>query len=75
METSIVHKPPVAAIIFKAPHMTFWKQWLRRPQSLWLRKAIFQIHLWTGIGLGIYVLLISVSGSAMMAISPMLRPM
>jgi uncharacterized iron-regulated membrane protein len=44
--------------------MTFWNRWLRRPQSLWVRKAIFQIHLWTGIGLGIYVLLISVSGSA-----------
>ena len=44
--------------------MTFWDRWLRRPQSLWLRKAIFQIHLWTGIGLGIYVVLISVSGSA-----------
>lgn len=44
--------------------MSFWKQWLRRPQSLWLRKALFQIHLWTGIGLGIYVVLISVSGSA-----------
>src|ERR1019366_3835899 len=37
---------------------------LRRPQSLWLRKAIFQIHLWTGIALGLYVVLISVSGSA-----------
>jgi uncharacterized iron-regulated membrane protein len=44
--------------------MTFWNRWLRRPQSFWLRKAIFQIHLWTGIGLGIYILLISVSGSA-----------
>src|SRR5580698_9642180 len=44
--------------------MTFWTRALRRPQSLWLRKALFQIHLWTGIGLGIYVVLISVSGSA-----------
>ena len=42
----------------------FWQQWLRRPQSVWLRKALFQIHLWTGIGLGLYVVLISVSGSA-----------
>src|ERR1700748_159895 len=48
-------------IIYK--QMTSWDRWLRRPQSLWLRKAIFQIHLWTGIGLGIYVVLISVSGS------------
>jgi uncharacterized iron-regulated membrane protein len=38
----------------------FWKQ----PQRVWLRKALFQIHLWTGIATGLYVLLISVSGSA-----------
>lgn len=44
--------------------MTLWDRWLHRPQSLWLRKATFQIHLWTGIVLGIYVVLISVSGSA-----------
>jgi uncharacterized iron-regulated membrane protein len=44
--------------------MTFRDRALRRPQSLWLRKALFQIHLWTGIGVGLYVLLISVSGSA-----------
>ena len=44
--------------------MTLREKFLRRPQSLWLRKAIFQIHLWTGIGLGLYVLIISVSGSA-----------
>src|ERR1019366_664390 len=36
--------------------MTSWK-------STWLRKAIFQIHLWSGIGLGLYVLLASVTGS------------
>jgi uncharacterized iron-regulated membrane protein len=44
--------------------MTIGERMLRRPQSLWIRKALFQIHLWTGIGLGLYVLLISVSGSA-----------
>ncbi|HTR38851.1 MAG TPA: PepSY-associated TM helix domain-containing protein [Bryobacteraceae bacterium] len=32
---------------------------------MWLRKAIFQVHLWTGIGLGFYVLMISISGSAL----------
>jgi|SRR5579871_823375 len=44
--------------------MTPWETWVRRPQNLWVRKALFQIHLWTGIGVGLYVLLISVSGSA-----------
>jgi uncharacterized iron-regulated membrane protein len=41
-----------------------WERWLRRPKSLWLRKALFQVHLWTGIALGLYVFVISVSGSA-----------
>jgi uncharacterized iron-regulated membrane protein len=44
--------------------MTLAEQWVRRPQNLWLRRALFQIHLWTGIGVGLYVFLISVSGSA-----------
>ena len=44
--------------------MTWGQQWIYRPQNVWLRKALFQVHLWVGIGLGIYVFLISVSGSA-----------
>ena len=43
--------------------MTFWKRWLRHPQALWPRKAVFQIHLWSGIGVGLYIFVISVSGS------------
>jgi uncharacterized iron-regulated membrane protein len=39
---------------------------LRRPQSVLLRKALFQIHLWTGIAIGLYVLVVSVSGAALM---------
>jgi uncharacterized iron-regulated membrane protein len=38
----------------------FWIQ----PQRSWLRRALFQVHLWTGIGVGLYVFVISVSGSA-----------
>jgi uncharacterized iron-regulated membrane protein len=44
--------------------IALWERWLRRPKSLWLRKALFQIHLWTGVALGLYVFVISVSGSA-----------
>jgi uncharacterized iron-regulated membrane protein len=43
--------------------MNFWQRWLRQPQSVWIRKAIFQVHLWTGIGLGIYVIVVCVTGS------------
>ena len=31
--------------------MTYWQRWIRQPQTTWLRKAIFQLHLWSGIGL------------------------
>jgi uncharacterized iron-regulated membrane protein len=47
-----------------ADQLTLWQRWLRRPQGVWLRRALFQIHLWTGIGTGLYVLLISITGSA-----------
>ena len=43
--------------------MTYWQRWIRQPQTVWLRKATFQLHLWSGIGLGLYVLLVSVTGS------------
>jgi len=43
--------------------MTGWQRWVSQPQTVWLRKAIFQVHLWSGIGLGLYVLVVSVTGS------------
>jgi len=43
--------------------MNAWRQWLRQPQTVWLRRALFQVHLWTGIAVGLYVLAICVSGS------------
>ncbi len=45
--------------------MTRWQQWISQPQTTWLRKMIFQLHLWTGIGAGLYLLLISVTGSVL----------
>jgi hypothetical protein len=38
--------------------MTYWQRWRRKPETAWLRKATFQVHLWSGIGLGLYVLLV-----------------
>ena len=39
--------------------------WVRQPQTVWLRKALFQIHLWSGIGIGLYLVVISVTGSVL----------
>ncbi|MBF8300898.1 MAG: PepSY-associated helix domain protein, partial [Acidobacteria bacterium] len=30
---------------------------------MWLRKALFQVHVWTGIGIGLYLGVIAVTGS------------
>ena len=43
--------------------MTAWEQWVHRPQSHWLRSAIFQVHLWTGIALSLYIFVVCLSGS------------
>src|SRR6185503_14837624 len=45
--------------------MSGWQQWMRQPQRVWLRRALFQIHLWTGLVLGLYVVMLSVTGSAL----------
>ena len=39
--------------------------WRRQPQGKWLRKALFQVHLWTGLGVGLYVVVISLTGSVL----------
>ena len=43
--------------------MNVWQRSLREPQSLLLRRALFQIHLWTGVVAGLYIAVISLTGS------------
>jgi uncharacterized iron-regulated membrane protein len=38
-----------------------------------MRKAIFQVHLWAGIGVGLYILVISVTGSILVHSSDLYR--
>ena len=45
--------------------MTVLRRWLERPQGVWLRRAIFQVHLWVGVVAGLYMLMISVTGSVL----------
>jgi uncharacterized iron-regulated membrane protein len=45
--------------------MNLWKRWLQQPQRVWLRRALFQVHLWTGLALGLYIVVLSVTGSAL----------
>ena len=43
----------------------WWSRWAEAPQGVGLRKAIFQVHLWTGVGLGLYIFVISATGSVL----------
>jgi len=43
--------------------MSYFDHWVHHPQTVWLRKALFQVHLWSGIGVGLYLVVISVTGS------------
>ena len=45
------------------PRYGAWQRWIQLPQSLWIRRALFQVHLWIGIAIGLYILMISVTGS------------
>ena len=45
--------------------MSFIDRLIRNPQGLWIRRALFQIHLWSGLGVGLYVVVISLSGSVL----------
>lgn len=45
--------------------LTAWQRWVRTPQKVWLRRALFQAHLWSGIGIGLYIFTISVTGSVL----------
>ena len=44
--------------------MNNWQRWVQAPNTTFFRRALFQVHLWLGIALGLYILVISVSGSA-----------
>jgi uncharacterized iron-regulated membrane protein len=50
--------------------MKSWQRWVQAPQTHLFRRILFQMHLWAGIGLGLYVLTISVTGSAILLQSP-----
>lgn len=47
------------------PQPSAWQRWLHHPQRVWFRRVLFQVHLWSGIGLGLYIFFISVTGSVL----------
>jgi uncharacterized iron-regulated membrane protein len=59
-------RPAVAEPAFAEPTVRRAKpSWRRAPQRLWLRRAVFQVHLWLGLVLALYAVVIGLSGSAL----------
>src|SRR3970040_1207236 len=54
---------------------TFPRRMVHRPHSLTLHKVLFQVHLWLGIGVGLYILVISLTGAAVVFCSEMQHAM
>jgi uncharacterized iron-regulated membrane protein len=50
-----------------------WRQWLHQPNTTVFRRALFQVHAWSGIGLAAYVFVLCVSGSALVYRGEMFR--
>jgi uncharacterized iron-regulated membrane protein len=46
------------------PH-TAWQRWVRQPQRTWLRRIVLQVHLWSGVSVGLYIFFISITGSVL----------
>ena len=53
------------SLVGRSNQLTGWQRWVRQPQKIWLRRALFQVHLWSGIVIGLYVFMISVTGSVL----------
>lgn len=47
----------------RKPSRGLLRRFFERPQQVWLRKAIFQVHLWGGLLVALYIIAIGVSGS------------
>jgi uncharacterized iron-regulated membrane protein len=52
---------------------TVWQRWVRQPQKIWLRRAFFQVHLWSGIALGLYIFMMSVTGGVLVYSNELFR--
>jgi uncharacterized iron-regulated membrane protein len=52
-------------MIWRDQKQMFGNTLYNRPQSLLLRRILFQVHLWVGIGAGLYVLVVGVTGASL----------
>src|ERR1041384_5303366 len=64
-EVCEVHERSGVQLHVPQSSMGIWKNWVQQPQRVWLRRAMFQIHLWSGLAIGLYIVMLSITGSAL----------
>src|SRR5579871_4326098 len=45
------------------PKVSPWREWLERPEKTRIHRLLFEFHLWAGMLVGTYVLVMSATGS------------
>ena len=55
--------------------MSFLAKVVHHPRNLWVRRALFQVHLWAGVLLALYVVVIALTGSVLVFRSELTRAM
>jgi uncharacterized iron-regulated membrane protein len=43
-------------------HLSAWQEWVHHPEKLAARQAVFHVHLWLGVSVGLYIALMSTTG-------------
>src|SRR5262245_10731635 len=64
-ETLTTFMGATGSMVVSREQMTMWARWVRQPQKIWLRRALFQVHLWSGIAIGLDIFMLSVTGSVL----------
>ena len=51
--------------VITAPRKSLWQRCWSQPQDLLLRRMLLQVHLWAGLGAGVYIFVVCLTGSVL----------
>ena len=63
----------ILSLVSAGNRLTVWQRWVRQPKSIWPRRALFQAHLWSGAAVGLYVVMMSMTGSVLVYSNELFR--
>jgi uncharacterized iron-regulated membrane protein len=51
--------------VIAAPRKSLWQRCWSQPQDVLLRRILLQVHLWAGVGAGLYIFIVCLTGSVL----------